>query len=352
MTSFNLDVQSPVTSAYNRVFVDKGTISLKFDVERKQQTSVFNNDILLVSCFVLFGLQCREMNSSNYSCNTKSVAKQRKNRTINSTIYDIMLYDGMRLFVDESNEMFTIVADSSKYTYDDVYALSDKMNDLIKRVVRYRRIKPTPKRAVIRLIVPTVGGLTTTSQELKLQENVVGNYMPETVEFYNKCKKSLEENAKGMLLMYGPPGTGKTTLIRQLAFDSDRSFIFIPASMISSLADPKLIPLLLVTRNSVLVIEDAETALRERDKAFSEATASTLLQLSDGILSDVLGVTVIATFNTSLENVDPAFLRAGRCLAKHEFPLLSGEKLQSIAAKKQLQIATDQAMSIAQIMNP
>ena len=152
--------------------------------------------------------------------------------------------------------------------------------------------------------------------------------------------------------MYGPPGTGKTTLIRQLAFDSDRSFIFIPASMISSLADPKLIPLLLDNRNSVLVIEDAETALRERDKAFSEATASTLLQLSDGILSDVLDVTVIATFNTSLENVDPAFLRAGRCLAKHEFPLLSGEKLQAIAAKKHLQIATDQAISIAQIMNP
>lgn len=351
MTERTIGFYSPLNPSLNRIFFDEGIIRLNFDVDRANHSVVFNNDILLAVCNELFGEPCREMNSSNYYDYTKSKAKLSKRRTTHSTIFDIELQEGLRLFVDEGDPAFTLVADSRMYTYDQVYAFSDRVLQLIKRVVRYRRYKETPRTANIRLIVPTMSGLTTTSQVLKLQPNVVDNYMPETVEFYNKCKDALNNNAKGMLLLYGPPGTGKTTLIRQLAFDIDRSFIFIPASMIASLADPKLIPLLLDNRNSVLVIEDAETALRERDRAFSEATASTLLQLSDGILSDVLGVTVIATFNTALENVDPAFLRAGRCLAKHEFPLLSGEKLAAIAAKRNLDVQVNQAISLAQLMN-
>lgn len=342
---------SPFSPPYNRVFLQDGIITLRFYVNRDGYNSSFNNDILLTTCKELFGEQCREMNSSNDFENTKSQAKLRKLRTRNSSIFDIQLYYGLRLFVHDGNELIHLVANSELYTYDDVLSIAPTVLQLIKKTVKYRRIKPEPRQAYISLIVPKVGGLTLTTQELTLLPNVVDNYMPETVEFYNKCKDVLQNNAKGMLLMYGPPGTGKTTLIRQLAFDINRAFIFIPASMISSLADPKLIPLLLENRNSVLVIEDAETALRERDKAFSEATASTLLQLSDGILSDVLGVTVIATFNTSLDNVDPAFLRAGRCLAKHEFPLLSGEKLAAIAAKRNIAVSATSILSIAQLMN-
>lgn len=232
--------------------------------------------------------------------------------------------------------------------FDTVVRMIRKINKICYKNTKIK--PPKTQTAHINLIVPSLAGLSSVRKELKMpceKEKLLSSYMPDTVDFYNKTCSVIATQSKGMILMYGPPGTGKTTMIRQLAQDSERRFMFIPSSMIDSLGDPKLIAFLLQDgRDCVLVIEDAETALRERDKAFSQSAASNLLQLADGILSDVLGVTVIATFNTSLDNIDPAFLRAGRCLAKHEFPLIQGEKLKSLAPN------AEKPMSIAEIVNP
>lgn len=349
--TLNLEVDIPYSDSNNCVYFDTGLLLVNYTLDKYG----YNNSVRVDRIIPELRTMLKNAGLVSNDLRVKFAYASSEARSIRSKfnltdIDRVTLLDGLDIRIE--NDEVKLIADSTKYTMEFIETLHRPMLAFCKRIVRYTKHKPVQKTANIHLIVPNIGGLTTTSQQLNLKEGVVDNYMSETVAFYETCKKSLEENAKGMILMYGPPGTGKTTLIRQLAFDSDRSFLFIPASMIDSLASPKLIPLLLQNQNCVLVIEDAETALRERDKAFSQASASTLLQLSDGILSDVLGVTVIATFNTSLDNIDPAFLRAGRCLAKHEFPLLSGEKLQSIAAKKQLQIATDKAMSIAQIMNP
>jgi hypothetical protein len=41
--------------------------------------------------------------------------------------------------------------------------------------------------------------------------------------------------------------------------------------------------------------------------------------MTDGLLNDILGLTVIATFNTEISKIDPAVLRPSRLIARKEF---------------------------------
>jgi len=77
--------------------------------------------------------------------------------------------------------------------------------------------------------------------------------------------------------------------------------------------------------NSVLIIEDAEHIIQDRDRN-GNSPISALLNLSDGLLSDCLNIQIIFTFNTDLSNVDKALMRKGRLISKYEFKALTTEK--------------------------
>ena len=82
-------------------------------------------------------------------------------------------------------------------------------------------------------------------------------------------------------------------------------------------------------QRNVLVIEDAEALIQARDDvdAGQGGLVSTLLNLSDGLLGNVLNLHVIATINTDYENIDEALLRPGRLRSYYEF-----EKLNHVQA--------------------
>jgi hypothetical protein len=77
------------------------------------------------------------------------------------------------------------------------------------------------------------------------------------------------------------------------------------------------------------VIEDAEQLIVSRDRD-QNSSISTMLNLTDGILGESLGIQIIATFNTDLHNIDKALLRKGRMLARYEFKSLAREKSQAL----------------------
>ena len=113
-----------------------------------------------------------------------------------------------------------------------------------------------------------------------------------------------------------------------------RKFIFIPSHYVDSLSSPDFLPLLLNNRNCVLVLEDSEVALLSRDKGNrNESLVSSLLNLGDGILSDLLGITIVVTFNTQKDKIDEAIVRKGRLLHEHEFKPLSKEDAQKLIDK-------------------
>ena len=65
-------------------------------------------------------------------------------------------------------------------------------------------------------------------------------------------------------------------------------------------------------------------------------TVELLLNLSDGILNDILGFQIIATFNSSLDDIDKALLRSGRLISRKEFNPLS--KKQTIELTNKLKL--------------
>ena len=72
---------------------------------------------------------------------------------------------------------------------------------------------------------------------------------------------------------------------------------------------------------------------------------STLLNVTDGVISDILGIKLICTFNTSLQKIDKALLRKGRLSLKYEFKKLPLEKC------KQINPNADKDMVLADLYN-
>lgn len=57
------------------------------------------------------------------------------------------------------------------------------------------------------------------------------------------------------------------------------------------------------------------------------------LNFTDGILSDIMGIPIILTYNTHSDNIDQALLRKGRLQYKHEFGLLKEKDYMRIIKK-------------------
>ena len=78
-------------------------------------------------------------------------------------------------------------------------------------------------------------------------------------------------------------------------------------------------------RNSVLLLEDAESILTSPDGERNQAV-SNILNISDGLLNDHMDMQIIATFNTSRKVIDSALLRKGRLMVDYKFKKLNAEQ--------------------------
>lgn len=150
------------------------------------------------------------------------------------------------------------------------------------------------------------------------------NYGTEFEDFHEKIMDSLKTKTSGLYLFSGPPGTGKSSYIKYLTTcDIGRKIVYIPGGMIEQLVSPEMVPLLVENKNIILVIEDAEKALISREVSANTDMVQTVLNLTSGFLGDAANVSIIATFNTSKDNIDSALLRKGRLKLSYEFDKLS-----------------------------
>jgi hypothetical protein len=163
-------------------------------------------------------------------------------------------------------------------------------------------------------------------------------------------KRLNRKNDKGLVLLHGLPGTGKTTYLRYLVSKVRKKIVFLPPELAMHIARPDFMELLLDNPNSILVIEDAENIITDRSQTQSSAI-STLLNLSDGLLSDCLNIQIICTFNTQLSSVDSALLRKGRLIAKYEFRELTQPKAQALSDSLRFDSLITNPMRLCDIYN-
>lgn len=116
------------------------------------------------------------------------------------------------------------------------------------------------------------------------------------------------------------------------------------------MAQPKLVKLLIENPDSVLIIEDAESILMQR-RLGGDSAVSTLLNISDGLMSDFMNAQLVCTFNCGLENIDPALMRKGRLIARYEFGKLSVEKSNALSRHLGFGETITEPMTVAEISN-
>ena len=169
---------------------------------------------------------------------------------------------------------------------------------------------------------------------------------------------TLNARRYGLTVLTGAPGTGKTTLLRSLAqwLAVTHTFYFMPAARFTTVESGEIVTFWAnENRNSklrkILILEDAESVLLRRGDDNREKVA-TLLNLTDGMLGDALGLHVVCTLNSELADLDPALLRPGRLVAHRDFELLTSDEARRLAVALNLPAPSGDRVSLAELFNP
>lgn len=163
--------------------------------------------------------------------------------------------------------------------------------------------------------------------------NIELNYGKPFVSVFETIKNRLNKETSGLYMFHGPSGTGKSTFIKNLTTHVKKDFIYIPTTMLETFtSDPACLQMLLQKSNSIIVLEDAEKLIMKRHgDSLDTSAVSALLNLSDGILSDILNIGVIITYNCDTKEIDPALKRKGRLKVEYKFDHLSIEDAKALA---------------------
>jgi hypothetical protein len=156
-----------------------------------------------------------------------------------------------------------------------------------------------------------------------------------------------------LVLFNGQPGTGKTNYLKYLLNNTpDVKKIYIPPYFVQSISDPAFFPIIRREKESLLIIEDAEKILVNREDQADNSTISILLNLCDGIMADVLNFKIIATFNTDESKIDEALKRKGRMFMHYKFDKLVNHKAANLYKKVHgIELDSDDDMTLADIYN-
>ncbi len=217
--------------------------------------------------------------------------------------------------------------------YDDEYDFARQIEDYITKC----SLKKKPEQPTIHMIEVRGNGFAMVEHPVDDNFEIKDldvNYGYGFGKFHTDLMNRFLTGTKGLVLFHGQPGTGKTYYIRHLLkkmSSSKKVVIYMPPNMVDHLTEPAFMTFLSGSVQDwsedghffVLLIEDAEPLLAKRQEGVRIQGVTNLLNMTDGLLNDMLNLQIICTFNVDLKKIDSALLRPGRLIARKEFKALS-----------------------------
>lgn len=155
-----------------------------------------------------------------------------------------------------------------------------------------------------------------------------GVTLDDFLENYYKSEESI-------LLLYGSPGTGKSNLLKHFLHKYNESALITYQDDIRDL--DKMFSSFLKGEEKFLIIEDADEFLIKRENG--NTSMKRLLNIADGLTSNKDKKVIFTTNLTSINSIDAALVRPGRCYGTVKFENLN--KQQALAVANDLQIAAE-----------
>lgn len=254
---------------------------------------------------------------------------------------------------DLSNDYDEYIFESGLLKVVSIYYISTNPHSAasVKNVFDEYLQKYVSQEAKVSILLKEAHGFVFKTHPIKpFPINLDTMYHEDFLPVRQHIKESLNHDGKGVVLLHGVAGSGKTNYIKWLTSQvPNKKFIFVPTTMIGYLTNPEFMSLLVDNKNSVLVLEDCENYIAERsiDNANTDVV-SAILNIADGMLSDVLECQFICTFNSDISKIDPALLRKGRLIAEYKFKELSVEKSNAFLASIGKAITVNKPHSLAE----
>jgi hypothetical protein len=176
-------------------------------------------------------------------------------------------------------------------------------------------------------------------------------------EFYPWIREGLDayynrymETDENVLLLIGIPGTGKTTLIKNLLKRHKMNAVITYDEKL--MGDDQFFLDFVRGDKDILIIEDADTMIMDRDKDNNTLLAK-ILNVSDGLIKNINKKIVFSTNITDKERIDSALMRPGRCFDVMDFRALTYEESLKVleVTKMDKEINEDREYTLAELLS-
>lgn len=266
-------------------------------------------------------------------------------------------------FIRIDNDSSVIIVGDNRVVYlryDRCYIWYDYNKDNVKTIAKlaedifnsFPKAKIQDKTAKVGLVKVSQNDYYVSFSEINsCKVNIEENYNDDFQPVYKDIVDFLDSRGSGLILLWGKVGSGKTNFIRHLCSTHPKDYVIIPNGIAGRLGDPELISFITACKDNVFILEDCEQLLMDRANNPWNNAISSILNMADGLLSDIVNIKLICTFNAGIEKIDPALLRKGRCFAKYEFKDLEPNKVDHLNEKYKLGLKEIKPMTLAEIYN-
>lgn len=266
---------------------------------------------------------------------------------------DEFFRDDMATFVMLfTNELGVVITTSEIILYHNETTSSD-IDSILKKISRLfpKFIREKPNSIGLITVDSNFGFRTTVSELKKVDLDIKSHYNDDFPPVYDDIISFLDSRGSGLIILHGERGSGKTNFIRYLCQEHPKHYIIVPNGIAPKLGMPDFLDYMQSNKDSVFILEDCEQLLMDREENNFNDAISTILNMSDGLLSDVFNAKFICTFNADVEKIDQALLRKGRCFAKYRFDKLSAEKTGALLRSLGYDVSEPEPMTLAEIYN-